>query len=221
MPKRALSERRPYLLAACAVALVFLYLRAGPWPELWIIPLKGAALVLLALYAFLRHSSLDARLLGVMMLVAAVGATAFEFDRTAGQIVFFGYHVIALTLYLRNRRGAMTGSQKGAVAALLVLPIMILAVMGSLTGAGFVVFAYGGAVGAMAAGAWASSFPRYRVGAGAVLVLAAALFNFASIGPLQAISVPQILSWPLAFIGQFLICTGVIQTLRRRDLGPT
>ena len=43
MPRRALAEKRPLLLASIAAALAFYYLRWGPWPELYLIPLKGAA----------------------------------------------------------------------------------------------------------------------------------------------------------------------------------
>ena len=49
MPRRALAEKRPLLLASIAVALAFYALRWGPWPELYLIPLKGSAVGLLAL----------------------------------------------------------------------------------------------------------------------------------------------------------------------------
>ena len=68
-----------------------------------------------------------------------------------------------------------------------------------------------------AASAWASAFPRYRVGAGAVLFLVSDLLLFAELGPLQGSIVPQIMVWPLYYLGQFLIATGIAQTLRKRD----
>ena len=40
---KALAEKRPFLLASIVAALAFYYLRSGPWPEAWFIPLKGAA----------------------------------------------------------------------------------------------------------------------------------------------------------------------------------
>jgi len=76
---------------------------------------------------------------------------------------------------------------------------------------------YALALGAMAAGAWASVFPRYRVGSGAVLFVAADMLLFAEMGPLQGHIVPQILVWPVYFLGQLLIATGVALTLRKRD----
>jgi uncharacterized membrane protein YhhN len=76
---------------------------------------------------------------------------------------------------------------------------------------------YALALGAMAASAWASVFPRYRVGAGAVLFLLSDLLLFAEMGPLQGNLVPQIMVWPLYYLGQLLIATGVTVTLRKRD----
>src|SRR5687767_15761152 len=76
---------------------------------------------------------------------------------------------------------------------------------------------YALALGAMAASAWASLFPRYRVGAGAVLFLLSDLLLFAEMGPLQGEIAPQILIWPVYYLGQLLIATGVAQALRKRD----
>ena len=76
---------------------------------------------------------------------------------------------------------------------------------------------YALALGAMAAGAWASVFPRYRVGAGAALFLVSDLLLFAEMGPLQGSMIPQILVWPVYYLGQFLIAVGIAQTLRKRD----
>lgn len=214
---RALAEKRPFLLASIVAALAFYYLRSGPWPELWFIPLKGAATGLLALYAWLRHGSQDARLLAMMLSIAAVGDMVAEFDGAAAHVLYFGYHVIALMLYLRHRRAVMTRSQKGAVVALLLLPPMILSMLTGDAGGGPIAITYGLVIGGMAAGAWASNFPRYRVGAGAVLFLGADLLYFAGTGPLTGSAVPQIFIWPLAYVGQLLIATGVVTTLRKRD----
>ena len=48
MPRRALAEKRPLVLASIAAALAFYYLRVSPWPEFYLIPLKGSAVALLA-----------------------------------------------------------------------------------------------------------------------------------------------------------------------------
>ena len=65
--------------------------------------------------------------------------------------------------------------------------------------------------------AWISDFPRYRVGTGALLFVVSDLLIFARLGPLEGSAIPEWLIWPLYYFGQFLICTGVIQSLRHKD----
>ncbi|BBC73067.1 conserved hypothetical protein [Altererythrobacter sp. B11] len=217
MPKRALAQKRPFLLASIAAALAFYYLRAGPWPELYLIPLKGTAVGLLALYALLRHDSQDAKLLAVMMAIAAIGDMVMEIYVEAGAIVFFGYHLVALMLYLRHKREVLGTREKLTVVALLVLPSLIAYFLTVEDAARSEAALYALAMGGMASAAWASSFPRYRVGAGAILFVIADLLILAGYGPLQGSSVPQILSWPIYYLGQLLIVIGVAQTLHKRN----
>ena len=66
----------------------------------------------------------------------------------------------------------------------------------------------------MAAAAW--SRLRYRVGLGAVLFVISDLLIFARMGPLQWEEIGDLLIWPTYFAGQFLIATGVVQTMRAR-----
>ena len=219
MPRRALAEKRPLLLASIAAALAFYYLRWGTWPELYLIPLKGAAVGLLAAYLWLRHSSPDARLMAWAFGAAALGDMAFEIetDRLIGGLLFFAYHVMAMGVYLRNRRPELTPSQKAAVAAMLLLTPVIAWFMPADRGQAPNVAIYALALGAMVASAWASVFPRYRVGAGAALFLLADLLLFAEMGPLQGHIVPQVLVWPIYYLGQLLIATGVALAQRLRD----
>ena len=217
MSRRALAEKRPLVFASIAAALAFYYLRAGPWPEAYLIPLKGSAVGLLAVYLWLRHSSPDARLMAWAFGAASLGNMAIEVDRTIGGLLFFLYHVLALGVYLRNRRPSLSPSQKWAVAAMLLLTPVIAWFMPADRAQAPSVAIYALALGAMAAGAWASVFPRYRVGSGAALFLLSDLLLFAEMGPLQGSVVPQILAWPIYYLGQLLIAVGVAQTLRKRD----
>jgi uncharacterized membrane protein YhhN len=219
MARRALAEKRPLLAASIAAALAFYYLRWGPWPELYLIPVKGAAVGLLAAYLWLRHSSPDARLMAWAFAVAALGDMAMEIetDRLFGGMLFFVYHVMALAVYLRNRRPQLSPSQKGAVVTLLLLTPLIAWLLPYDREQATSVSIYALALGAMAAGAWASVFPRYRVGAGAALFVLSDLLLFAEMGPLQGSVVPQVLNWPIYYLGQFLIAVGIVQTLRKRD----
>ena len=217
MSRRALAEKRPFLLASIAAALAFYVLRWGAWPELYLIPLKGAGVALLAVYLWMRHSSPDARLMAWAFGAASLGDMAIEFDRTIAGLLFFAYHVMALGVYLRNRRETLAPSQKWAAAAMLLLtPLIAWSMPADRTEATNLAL-YGLALGAMAASAWASAFPRYRVGAGAVLFLVSDLLLFAELGPLQGSIVPQLTVWPLYYLGQLLIATGIAQTLRKRD----
>jgi uncharacterized membrane protein YhhN len=217
VPKLALIDKRPILLASMAVALAYYVLRQSPVvPELWLIPLKGAAVGLLALYAFVRHTGTDARILGSMFVLAALGDMGIEIDRMAGAILFFGYHVVAMSLYLRHPREHATPSQKAAAVAMLLLTPTIFWLLPADRSEAWPVALYGLALGGMAASAWLSAFPRYRVGVGAVLFLASDLLIVAGMGPLMGEPLHQWLIWPLYYLGQLLICLGVVQALHRR-----
>jgi uncharacterized membrane protein YhhN len=217
MPKHALIDKRPILLASMALALAYYVLRQSPVvPELWLIPLKGSAVGLLALYAFVRHAGTDARILGAMFVLAALGDMGIEIDRMAGAILFFGYHVVAMSLYLRHPREHATPSQKAAAVVMLVLTPAIFWLLPAERAEAWPVALYGLALGGMAASAWLSAFPRYRVGVGAVLFLASDLLIVAGMGPLMGEPLHQWLIWPLYYLGQLLICLGVVQALHRR-----
>jgi uncharacterized membrane protein YhhN len=174
---------------------------------------------LLAVYLWLRHGSPDARLLAWAFAAAALGDMAFEIetDRLIGGLLFFAYHVMAMGVYLRNRRQQLVPTQKAAVALMLLLTPLLGWLLPADRGEAMNVALYALALGAMAASAWASVFPCYRVGAGAVLFLVSDLLLFAEMGPLQGHIVPQVLVWPIYYLGQLLIATGVAQTLRKRD----
>ncbi len=217
MPRRALVEKRPYLLLSVAAALAFYYLRATAMPELYLIPVKGAAVALLAIYSFVRHSGPDARLLTWALGAAALGDMAIEVDRQVGALLFFLFHVLALGVFLRHRREQLAPTQSWVVGLVLILTPVIAFFLPADREIAWQVGLYALALGGMASGAWASNFPRYRVGAGAMLFLVSDLLIFAEMGPLQGHFLPQYMVWPIYYLGMFLICTGVVQTLRKRD----
>jgi uncharacterized membrane protein YhhN len=76
---------------------------------------------------------------------------------------------------------------------------------------------YALALGAMAASAWASTFPRAQVGAGAVLFVVSDLLIFAGMGPLMGSDLPEYLVWPVYYLGMLLITTGVLTGLHKRE----
>jgi uncharacterized membrane protein YhhN len=216
MARRALIDKRPILLASMAAALAYFVLRQSPVvPEFWLVPLKGSAVGLLAIYAFVRFSLTDTRILGAMFVLAALGDMAIEWDFIAGAILFFGYHMLAIGLYLRHPREAASGTQKAAGVAMLLATPAIFWLLPADRAMAWPTALYGLALGGMAACAWMSAFSRYRVGIGAVLFLVSDLLIVAGMGPLMGERLHQWLIWPLYYLGQLLICLGVAQRVRR------
>ena len=218
MPQRALSDKRPFLLLALTAALAFWIMQATSFPEFYLVPVKGFATLMLAAYAFVRHKSSSARLLGMALVVAALGDMALEADRTIGGMVFFLYHVMLLGLFLRHRRPRLAPTQKALAALLLLATPVIAFLLPADRVLAMQTALYGLALGAMAASAWTSSFPRYRVGAGAMLFWLSDLLIFAGTGPLADSEIVRQAVYPVYFLGQFMICTGVIQALRRKGV---
>ncbi|MGD9665432.1 MAG: lysoplasmalogenase [Novosphingobium sp.] len=209
MPKRALIEHRPFLLSAIALALAYFLLRDSALGGVWLMLLKGAGVACLALYAFLRYHGVDARWLGFALVCFALGDAAGQVWPYPALLLAFLGMVLYLGLFLRNPRRNPASSQKGAAVALLVMTPLLFWL---LSGGNMQAAIYGLTLGAMAGAAWMSRFPRYRVGTGAVLIVAAGLLGAAS---MSAGVLAWWLGWPLYFIGQFLICTGTIQQLKR------
>ena len=218
MPRRALIEQRPWLLASLAAAISFYFVKDSQLPGLYQMAWKGAGVALLALYALQRHGGKDGQTIALVMAFGALGDVLIELSLYAGAIAFLFGHVIAITLYLRHRRAVLTPSQKGAAVVLLLVTPLIAFLLPADRAAAPGVAVYALALGGMAAAAWSSSFPRYRVGLGAVLFVASDLLIFAELGPLENSVLPGLLIWPLYYFGQFLICTGVISALRNRDV---
>ncbi|GAA4038515.1 lysoplasmalogenase family protein [Parerythrobacter jejuensis] len=214
MPKRALIEHRPWLMAAIIAAGAYYFLSDNPIGGIWLMMLKGTGVALLAVYALRRAGGKDGNLLALALGLSACGDMLIEIEFLYGGTAFFLSHVAAIALYLRNPRGTPTGSQKAAgVALLLLTPVVSWLLSGDLQ-----VGLYALALGGMAAAAWLSRFPRYRVGVGAVLFVISDLLIFSRMGPLDMQAIPDLLVWPIYFLGQFLIATGVVQTLRAERL---
>ena len=218
MPRRALIEQRPWLLASLAAAISFYFIKDSGLPGLYQMAWKGAGVALLALYAVQRHGGKDGRTIALVMAFGALGDVLIELSLYAGAIAFLFGHVIAITLYLRHRRVMLTPSQKAAAVVLLLATPLISFLLPADRAAAPGVAVYALSLGGMAAAAWSSSFPRYRVGLGAVLFVASDLLIFARLGPLVDSVLPGLLIWPLYYFGQFLICTGVISALRNREI---
>lgn len=220
MPKRALVEKRPWLLTSLAAATAFYLLRDSQLPGVYQILLKGAGVALLAVYALARHRGRDSHWIAAVMALGALGDMVLEIDFQVGAALFLAGHAVAISLYLRHPRKRTTMSQKGAALALLIGTPLISWLLPADRGTAPLVALYALGLGGMAASAWMSSFPRYRLGLGAVLFVISDLLIFARMGPLAESPVPDLLVWPTYYIGQLLICIGVVGELYRRHGAP-
>lgn len=215
MPRRhALIDHRPWLLASLAASISYFFARDNPVPGLYLIAWKGAAVALLAVYAARRARSADGWLLAVVLALGAIGDMALELDMIAGGALFALAHLVAIALFLRNPRERRTGSQWLAAAALLLGTPLVAALLALPDPRWPMAAGYAAIVGAMAASAWVSRFPRYRVGVGAVMFVVSDLVIFAREGGHLPDATTWWLVWPLYYAGQFLIATGVVRTLR-------
>ena len=217
MPKRALVEKRPWLLASLIAGISFYFVRHGQVPGLYLMAWKGAGVALLAAYALARHQGADSRQIAMVMGFGALGDVLIEIELTWGAAAFLIGHLIAIHLYVRHHRTVLSTSQKLAGWAILLLIPLIACFLPADRSAAPGVALYALGLGAMTAAAWSSSFPRYRVGIGAVLFVVSDLLIFARMGPLAHSPLPDLLIWPLYYFGQFLICTGVVGELRARN----
>lgn len=210
MPKRALIEHRPWLLASLVAGVAYYFLWNNPIGGLWLILLKGAGVGLLAVYVLRQSHGIDSTILAVALAFSAVADMVLEINFAAGGALFLASHCVALALYLRNRQDTSLVRQKTLAAALFIgTP----AVSWLLSGRADIAL-YSAVLGAMAAAAWLSRFPRYRVGLGAVLFIIRDWLIFSRTGTFDLGVLPDILVWPTYFAAQIMIATGVVQTLR-------
>lgn len=190
----------------------------GPATWAW----KASGVGLLAIWAAVNARGGDGRLIAAVLAFGALGDWLLDaVGMLAGAAAFATGHLIAIILYLRNRRASLTASQR-ALAWLLV-PLALVIAWGLTRGAEAALMgaaiAYTGGVAIMAATAWISRFPRYRTGIGAMAFLASDLFIFAGEGGTLSKDVTLWLVWPLYFGGQALIAWGVVSTLAKEARG--
>lgn len=183
-------------------------------PAIWAWKTSGVGL--LAVWA-----AANARDKAGWMIAAALGFGALgdylldAIGLETGAVAFAVGHLIAITLYLTNRRPQMTPSQR--LLGWLTMPATLAIVWGMLSPqpGWWHAAVYSLFVAAMAAAAWTSRFPRYRTGVGAMIFLASDLFIFAGEGGALSKHITMWLVWPLYFAGQALIAWGVVSMLSK------
>lgn len=183
---------------------------AGAWQAAW----KASGVALLAIWAATRARSTDGWLIAAVLALGALGDLLLETHGfTIGGAAFAAGHAVAIWLYLRNRRERLSSSQRLLGYLLAPATILISALLAAPAGQALSVGAYAAFLGIMAATAWTSRFPRYRVGIGAVLFVVSDLLIFSRFGVMKESVVPSLLIWPTYFAGQALIAWGVVQSL--------
>lgn len=215
MSRHALVERRPWLLGGLVAAIAYVALRDEAVGGLYLIGWKGAATAFLAIYALLRHVGLEGRLLAGALAVTAGADIMLELYPAIAVMLFFAAHVLLLGLFLRNLRPDPTPSQKAAAAAFLLLTPLIAWLLVAGREDAWTMTSYAFILGGMAGAGWMSRFSRYQAGIGVVLLATGKLLEIAGLGMLRESAMPALLAWPLSYAGLFMICTGVIRTLRR------
>lgn len=215
MPKRALIERRPWLLGSVLLALAFVWLQDSRVPGLYLLVLKAAPLLLLAVYAVLRHQGNDTHLLAGMLVCEGGGSALidyFPYEAITLIIIGFGF---GIGLFAMHRRAVLAASQKTLLVAMLLLTPLLAYLLAEPVWKVTALF-YGLAAGGMAATAWASSFPRYRVGAGAIIILVANMIAIKASTDLETHWLMWRGSWPLFYFGNLMLATGITAELRAR-----
>lgn len=175
---------------------------------------KWSGVGLLSVYAALKARSFDGWLLAAVMFFGALGDVLLGLaGLTVGALAFLAGHLVAVGLYLRNRRPARSRGQL-ALAVLLVPATVIIAYLLPLDRAGAPGIAlYATGLSLMAATAWLSRFPRFRVGTGALMFLVSDLLIFARAGRFDGAFAADLAVWGLYYLGQLLVCLGVARAL--------
>jgi uncharacterized membrane protein YhhN len=205
--------RAPLFILALIVGASFWPASHAALPATLMLVWKGAGVALLAIWAAsVAHERNGWLLAGVMAFGAAGDVLIDAVGLTAGAGAFLVGHVLAIFLYLANRRkqgGVIVIGIAIAIAALVAAEAFFITRSG-------VASLYAIGLGGMAGAAWASRFPRATVAVGALLFVASDMLIFAHHVPGGGSIIPALLIWPLYFAGQALIAYGVVRTLEAR-----
>lgn len=216
MPYPALPEKRPLLLVSVALAVACAFTSGEGTPQVYRMALGAAPLLMLAAYALVGRRTPDARPLAGMLVLAAVGSAFAEYSALIALNARLLGYLIGLGLFLRHRRIIMDSAGRVAAAALFLGTPVLLFVAADRADVGVPVF-MGLALGGMAASAWISTFPRWRVGLGAGLIVLSEVLAIAASG--DSTQVTPVGTWPLFYIGHLLLTIGVIAELVARERG--
>lgn len=215
-----LAHKRPWLLASLAFGLTFPLASqlgiVGLISTLW----KMGAVGCLVPYALRRHHDGHFAWLATFLAIYALADGVLEQWAFWGGLLFAIGHLAAIGLYLKHRRVLMAPTQIALAVTLLVATPIITWLLPDNRSIAFQTALYGLIVGSMAAAAWSSNFPRYRVGTGAALFVISDIILMAQMGPLAGWIGEGTVVWYTYYFGVLLIATGIVQTLVKRGHYP-
>lgn len=205
-----MKAERIVLAAALIAGFSYLFADRFDTATLAMVAWKGAGVALLAIWCAMQARGRDGWMITGVMAFGTAGDVLLEtHGLIAGAVAFLIGHLVAIALYQLNVRPNVAASQNAlAVAVAVATPLISWLLTHQLPVTHYALW-----LGLMAALAWRSRFPRYRVGIGAMLFVASDLLIFARLGPLEGSVLAGFLIWPLYFAGQALIATGVVRTL--------
>jgi uncharacterized membrane protein YhhN len=213
---RTMTPARLALAAAVVGGVSYIASWNLPLSEAASLAWKGSGVGLLAVYAALKARSLDGWLICAVMAFGAAGDVLLgAAGMTVGAAAFLLGHLIAIWLYAKNPRPATTLSQRILPIVLVPATVAIAWLLPADRAGAAPVALYALGLAAMAAFAWLSRFPRYRVGIGALMFVVSDLLIFARSGPLEGQAWVGYGVWILYFGGQLLIVLGVTRTLEK------
>lgn len=203
---------RDWLLVAPSLAFGLSYpLLWDHMPPAMDLAWKGAGVGFLALAAALRAGSTDARLLAFVLALGTAGDVLLEVSLAAGAAAFGVGHVVAILLYRRNRRSDCDQLDWAVAALILLTAASVPALLLQDRPEALPFTAYALLLGAMAACAWLSRFPRPLVAFGALLFLASDMLIALRMASEVAGLAPPI--WLLYYAGQLMIFLGAASSL--------
>lgn len=216
MTRRSGGRARVALAASMALGVSYPLGWALAPPASLALAWKGAPVALLALWAALKARERDGWLLAAVLALGALGDVLIELSIIAGGAAFAVGHVVAIRLYLGNRRDGLPPMHRVLALGFVLLVAEAAFLLPADRTAALGVALYAALLAAMAASAWSSRFPRALTGLGVSLFVASDLLIFARMGPLSGVSWANLAIWWLYCAGQFLIAVGVRQGLARR-----
>lgn len=208
----------PLFVAALVAGTSYMASWALPIPDWAAIAWKGMGVGLLATWASRQGASTDHKLLALVLTLGATADMVLELNFVAGAAIFALGHVLAIALYLRNRRLGI-GARDAALAAAFIAGTCAFAFTLASPDWAPPVAVYTLFLAGMAAAALASRFPLAATGA--LLFVASDLLIFARMGPLEGAPWADFAIWATYFAGQALIGWGVATALhgKRRLTG--